>query len=346
MDINEVSITLGTYFKTEINKKKKTMKKTITIIALATATLFASPKDKLVKGASELLAKAPSGTVAILPFESRIPGDSKSGQTVAEVVVSVASASGISLVEREALAKILMEQDFSESDLVDQDNAIEVGKLLTAKYLVIGSVGEMMGERLISMRLINTETGEVVSSSSVSMGVDAFKSMQEEINPEATQTSAVVLRSALIPGWGQMFANRTGRGTAWMSAFAVAVGAGVYTTIQAGAANDDYTAFGNRVKTGALGQTYCQTNSCTGGSPDDTDDWASYRDPKEKKLWDDYGSAYQTSLIVWGTAGAIWAANLVDAYIVGSERKEKNQMYFSALPTPNQGVQLSLSYSF
>jgi TolB-like protein len=62
---------------------------------------------------------------------------------------------------------ILDEQKLALNDLMDTSNAIEIGKLLTANYILTGSVVEMPGSVMIFGRVINVETAEVESVAQV-----------------------------------------------------------------------------------------------------------------------------------------------------------------------------------
>jgi TolB-like protein len=48
------------------------------------------------------------------------------------------------------------------SDLADSQTQLEVGKLLAAKYMVYGEIIDMGKKVLISLRMIDVESGEVI----------------------------------------------------------------------------------------------------------------------------------------------------------------------------------------
>ena len=62
---------------------------------------------------------------------------------------------------------MLKEQELALTDLMDTSKAIDVGKLLTANYIVTGSVIEMANSVIIFGRIINVESGEVESVAQV-----------------------------------------------------------------------------------------------------------------------------------------------------------------------------------
>ncbi len=69
-------------------------------------------------------------------------------------VVEITKVDTLKLVERDKLNAVLEEQEFALSDIVDTSKAIEIGKLLTAQYIVTGSVIEMSNSVVIFGRII------------------------------------------------------------------------------------------------------------------------------------------------------------------------------------------------
>ncbi len=68
----------------------------------------------------------------------------------------------IRIIEREKLKKVLDEQNLTLSGVTDEASQIELGKLLSADFIVIGEIIDMAGTLLFSVRLVDTSTGEVV----------------------------------------------------------------------------------------------------------------------------------------------------------------------------------------
>ncbi|MBA7643548.1 hypothetical protein ES703_51279 [subsurface metagenome] len=82
-------------------------------------------------------------------------------------VVEIGRIDTLTLVERDKLDSLLAEQELALSDLMDTEQAIEVGKFLAANYIVTGSVIEMADTVVVFGRVINVETGEVESVAQV-----------------------------------------------------------------------------------------------------------------------------------------------------------------------------------
>ncbi len=73
----------------------------------------------------------------------------------------------LTLVERNKLDQVLVEQQLQLTGLVDTSTAIRVGEILAARYIVTGSVIEMTETVVIFGRVINVESGEVESVAQV-----------------------------------------------------------------------------------------------------------------------------------------------------------------------------------
>lgn len=79
----------------------------------------------------------------------------------------------LTLVERNKLGELLAEQELALSDLMDTENAIEIGKFLSADYIVTGSVIEMASTVVVFGRVINVATAEVESVAQIILAKDA-----------------------------------------------------------------------------------------------------------------------------------------------------------------------------
>ncbi len=85
------------------------------------------------------------------------------GKGLAEMIAAELSTSkGVTLIAREKRDKLLEEMKFSLSGLADESSAIEIGELLSANYILFGDIIDMDSVILISCKLVNTETGEVI----------------------------------------------------------------------------------------------------------------------------------------------------------------------------------------
>jgi len=116
--------------------------------------------------------------VAVLPFENSTPSSQVASQAEAELTALFVNSGRFEVVERGQLDKILKEQALGMTGVIDAQAAANVGKLLGAKYAVLGRVTQAsstrsgttegkpfyLGVANIDVRLVNTESGVVAFS--------------------------------------------------------------------------------------------------------------------------------------------------------------------------------------
>ena len=107
--------------------------------------------------------------VAILPFgnggsygQDKEDFEALTGGLQQLLLVELALNSGMRLVERDRLNALLAEQNLAADGRVDEGTAAQVGKLVGAKYVVIGSFIDWYGDMTLNARIVNSETSELV----------------------------------------------------------------------------------------------------------------------------------------------------------------------------------------
>jgi TolB-like protein len=70
-------------------------------------------------------------------------------------------------VERSRIADITREQGLADQGLVDPSTAAEIGRLVGARYMVMGSFTDLFGDMRLDVRVVDTESGEIVASGAV-----------------------------------------------------------------------------------------------------------------------------------------------------------------------------------
>jgi TolB-like protein len=98
--------------------------------------------------------------VAVLDFESiSVPQDL--GKAVAEMLRTKLIELGVyTIIERGKLEGVMQEQSLQLTGAVDPKTAVEIGKLVGAKFVIIGSIVKMgESQYTINARLIDVETG-------------------------------------------------------------------------------------------------------------------------------------------------------------------------------------------
>jgi len=69
------------------------------------------------------------------------------------------------VLERKMIDKIIEEMKLQVSDLMDISKSIEVGKLIGAQYIIVGSISSFQNKLMLSVRILDVETGRILSIS-------------------------------------------------------------------------------------------------------------------------------------------------------------------------------------
>jgi len=73
------------------------------------------------------------------------------------------------VVERENIQRLVDEQNLGASGRVDPQTASRIGKLVGARYAVMGSFIDLYGDFRVDVRVVNVETSEILKTEKVSM---------------------------------------------------------------------------------------------------------------------------------------------------------------------------------
>jgi TolB-like protein len=117
----------------------------------------------LVAFISGVFAESRPLAIADFAIHSDNPKYKYIGKGISEMIaVELRKSPGIELIEREKRTQILEEMEFALSDLTDSDKQLELGKLLAAGYIVFGEIIDMDRDVLISLRMIDVQSGKIV----------------------------------------------------------------------------------------------------------------------------------------------------------------------------------------
>jgi len=98
---------------------------------------------------------------------------------IADILTSELSANtGIRVIERDQLDKLVAEQSLATNGSVDKATALRVGKLLGVHHMIFGSYVSDRKERVrFDARAVNVETGEIEHVETVSGKLDDFSDL-------------------------------------------------------------------------------------------------------------------------------------------------------------------------
>lgn len=180
--------------------------------------------------------------LAVLPFET-LDAEAKTkelGRLSSELLASrLASRPGILQVERTRLDAVVSEVQRSERGEVSPQGAASVGKLLGANQVVLGTIATAGPSYVLTARLVDAETGQVLVATDQSISREGLIALSEEL-VELKTPGGAALRSTAVPGWGQVYNGDTARGITYMALFGGAAATAIASVVLAKSAEDAY----------------------------------------------------------------------------------------------------------
>ena len=98
------------------------------------------------------------------------------------LITDLGAHPNVILVERARIQAVFDELKLGESKKVDPATAVKVGKVLSAKYVLIGGYFAFAGQLQINTRLVNTETSGIIPGPGVRGKPDAFFELEGELS--------------------------------------------------------------------------------------------------------------------------------------------------------------------
>ncbi len=182
------------------------------------------------------------------------------GEVVGDILeVAIYKTGRFDLLERNRVSSILKEQDFQGSGCTDEACAVEIGKLLSAEMVILGSIIKL-GSFTITLKLVDIQKGRVIvadsgtaaTESDIQSAVDKIAEriadkMEDIVNerhrtakkeetaaeePEKEEPSVITpagyyLRG-IVPGWGQIYAGESLKGFTCIGCFVLTGAAAVF----------------------------------------------------------------------------------------------------------------------
>ncbi|MBI4503252.1 MAG: hypothetical protein HY700_19110 [Gemmatimonadetes bacterium] len=83
------------------------------------------------------------------------------------LTTELAQNPALRVVDRTQIKSLLAEQDLGAAGRVDANTAAKVGKIVGARYSILGGFTDLYGDFRLDVRVVNTETSEIVKTLSV-----------------------------------------------------------------------------------------------------------------------------------------------------------------------------------
>lgn len=157
------------------------MSNRVIAIATAAAVFAAAPALHAQSGESGSLP-----TLAVADFDGFLLGEAGNsapvGKAVSNMLITeLSQREGIDVIERYRLQELLREQQLSLSGRVDASTMQEVGNLVGAGYLVFGQVSGVGNSMRMDVRLVDSETSEVLEVQKLTDSPEQLLGMVERI---------------------------------------------------------------------------------------------------------------------------------------------------------------------
>jgi len=276
--------------------------------------------------------------IAVLDLQPKGSSTIIAGAVTDMIRSDMVDAGVFSVVERNQMDQILREQGFQASGCNDQACAVQMGKLLSAKKILVGEVTQVGKNILITVRIVDVENGVAEFSAketaqreedleqasrkisnklvdSITGHISIWERIighgEEDISEPVPFSDTGYYLRGIVPGWGQIYSGDTIKGYGFMSAFVISAGISAWAIM-------DY-----EKKKNAYGDLRS------------TDSPATF-----ESKWDAYKKASTISLISVGIVGAIYIAHWVDMLlfpgprysITANEQRSEKGVFFRVAP--------------
>jgi TolB-like protein len=156
-------------------------------------------------GCARVFAAEPPPTVAVLYFDytGRDPELEVLRKGLAQMLISdLSAADNVRIVERDRLEDVLAELKLQSTAKIDPKSAARVGKLLGARYLVLGGYFDLQGVLRVDARIIDVETGRVLKSIGANGKPGDFLPVEQQTAGELGQWFAANVSAPATPPAG------------------------------------------------------------------------------------------------------------------------------------------------
>ncbi len=125
--------------------------------------IFLLPVLSLAQAAASVEETAERPRMAVLPLEANDVSETDASIATQYLTTELIRQGRFEVLEREYMAQIMEEQAMVLT-CTDVECAIEIGKILAAERVLVGSVTRSSGYYVLSVRMIDVEEGRVIGS--------------------------------------------------------------------------------------------------------------------------------------------------------------------------------------
>jgi hypothetical protein len=206
------------------------------LCAAAVCTVLATPcfsEEKVRIAVMDLQAKGVPETLA---------------STVSALVRSEIVNTGLfTVVEREQINEIMKEQGLQMTGCTEQACAVQMGRLLSARKMLVGELNAAGGSFVATIRIVDVELGvsefaadetavsaDDIPRASKAIAAKLTEKIQEKLTGDqmrAGWTPSGYYMRAIVPGWAQIYVGRPGHGWTIIGLQAASIGFSAYAVM-------------------------------------------------------------------------------------------------------------------
>ena len=325
VDVKLVSVSTGAAERTKTASYKGPISGMITEMEILAWEIsgLRPPQSLLMKRSGG--QKSDKITVAVLDFAPR-GISSLEAQTLTDRFATEINKTGAAiLVDRNVVNEVMQEQGYSEAECSSEECAAEVGAMLGVQFMISGALGKLGETYTIDAKMFEVATGaaEKTINTTYSGQVDGLITEIEILawemmglkppnslvrkrkggavaaGPRQKSRLGALVRSTLVPGWGQFYSERSLMGWAFLGSELALLGIGYTSYSSYQKAYDDVESF------------YSQYQSSTNPSE--------IRNFKEqsKEAEDQMNTSNDQLTMMFQAAAAVHVANMVHALVFG-----------------------------
>jgi len=122
--------------------------------------------------------------IAVMPFTPNTKAQEYQQTVTDKMITQLVNLNRFRVIERGAIEAVMKEQKFSLSGLVNEDSALELGKIVGADVIVMGNLILESGFSRVSARVIDIETSENIvakEASTTRPGIKHIEKLVEDV---------------------------------------------------------------------------------------------------------------------------------------------------------------------
>lgn len=178
--------------------------------------------------------------------------------------------------------------------------AVSLGRTMGARYLILSRLSAEGGSYLLETKTVSMKQLRVIHEGSQPISRAALKAFESQVFERETRLDAL-WRSAVLPGWGQLYQGRKAAAVAYAATASILAVGAIASSLEGLSARATY-----------------QDNNAAG---------VPYRD--------EANSAFKRANYLWAGLGAVWLTSMVDSFILG---REQRSIQFSFDPNGSVGL--------